>query len=475
MRLLPRSLFSRLVLVLLGGLAVAQLLSFAIHMHERGELLLQASGVQSAQRVADIVKLLESSDPAGRQRIAKVLSAPPLRVSLDQPLMASDPAAAPQSARAALFGAMIRRLLGDEWPIETVIAEETPGPSFSMHGPGVAAGGPMRGRFTAPFDGGGMHGPAQAGLSFVSQVRLHDGTLVTFDARPPQQAAGWPYRMLLSLAVLLAAVVALSLLAVRWATRPLNALADAADELGCDIHRPPMPEQGPLEVVRAARAFNTMQRRLAAYLRERTSVLAAMSHDLKTPVTRLRLRAELLPDPQLRLKFTQDLEELEAMVAATLEFLRGGAGTEGAQPVDIDALLDSLRADLSEMGSSVSVAGTAQRPYTGQPVALKRCIRNLVENAVKYGQCAAIEVQDSDERLQIVIRDEGPGIPQADLDRVFDPFYRIDASRSRDTGGTGLGLTIAKSIAESHGGSIALENRPERGLEVRLALPRTRR
>lgn len=468
MRLLPRSLFSRLVLVLLGGLAVAQLLGYAIHMHERGEMLLQASGMQSAQRVADIVRLLESADPAGRRKIAKVLSAPPLLVSLDRAPITPPTGSGTEGGRGVLFGAMLRRFLGDEWPVESVIAATAPAGVLSRHGPALGVPGPMHGPF-----GGAMHSRAQAGISFVAQVRLHDGTLVTVDARQADQGAGWPYRMLLSLAVLLAAVLVLSLVAVRWATRPLDALADAADELGRNIHRPPMEESGPIEVVRAARAFNTMQLRITAYLRERTSVLAAMSHDLKTPVTRLRLRAELLADPQLRLKFTRDLEEMEGMVAATLDFLRGTAGSETAQPVDMTALLESLQADLSETGGQVTITGRALRPYVGQPTALKRCVRNLAENAVKYGKSAFIEVDDNDERLRILVRDEGPGIPPAELDRVFDPFYRLEGSRNRDTGGTGLGLTIAKSIAQTHGGELTLENRPGGGLDARLTLPRT--
>jgi signal transduction histidine kinase len=318
-----------------------------------------------------------------------------------------------------------------------------------------------------------MRGPGRGGFAFVAQVRLRDGTLATFDARQPEPAEGWPLRLLASLAVLLATVVALSLVAVRWATRPLQSLADAADALGRNIDSPPMAERGPVEVVRAARAFNTMQVRLGAYLRERIRVLAAMSHDLKTPVTRLKLRAELLEDPALRLKFTRDLEELESMVAATLDFLRGTAGTERAQPVDMEALLASVQADLSEMGHAVRIEGRPLQPYTGQPAALKRCLRNLLENAVKYGEAAEVVVDDDAQRLRIEVRDRGPGIAPAELERVFEPFYRLEGSRNRDTGGTGLGLTIARSIAQAHGGELALENRPEGGLVARLTLPRS--
>ena len=160
------------------------------------------------------------------------------------------------------------------------------------------------------------------------------------------------------------------------------------------------------------------------------------------------------------------------MVAATLDYLRGVHGAEAVQPVDIAALLESLQADLAETGSCVSLTGRPLQPYAGQPTALKRCVRNLVENAVKYGQGAVVEVRDDAAALCIIVRDRGPGLPPDELQRVFEPFYRVDASRSRDTGGTGLGLTIARSIAEMHGGRLSLHNRPEGGLEARLVLPR---
>jgi signal transduction histidine kinase len=469
MRLLPRSLFSRLVLVLLFVLITAQLLSLAIHMHERGELLSQASGRQSAQRIADIARFLDSLDAKERRAIVQVLSAPPLTISLDRgPLVAGveDPE---KGARGALFGAMLRRFLGDGLQ---VVATQAEAPAVGFE-PGMKRGlkgAEMHGEL--PASKSAMHAAAQPGVSFVAQVRLRDGALVTFDSRQPAQTVSWPYRLLLSLAVLLAAVVAVSLVAVRWATRPLNALADAADELGRNINRPPIAEQGPVEVARAARAFNTMQARLAGYIRDRTRVLAAMSHDLKTPVTRLRLRAELLEDPEIRAKFTKDLDEMESMVGATLDFLRGQESGEPVQPVDVTALLESLQADVAEMGGTVAIEGNARAPFPGRPQALKRCLANLLENAVKYGKSARIIVADEDDRLEIRIQDEGPGLPPGELEKVFEPFYRVEGSRSRETGGTGLGLTIAKSVAEAHGGSLALRNRAEGGLEATLILPR---
>lgn len=469
MRLAPRSLFSRLVLVLLGGLLIAQIVSFAIHMHERGEALSQASGMQAAQRIADIVQLLEPLSPAERRRIVQVFSAPPLAISLDRRPLEREELGAEDSARAALFGAMLHRFLGDGRPAAVAVTEEQ----------AIRAAAPMKPGFRGPaahapwmVPGAAMHMGTQPGFSFVAQVRLNDGSLVTFDSRQPAQIAGWPYRLLLSLAVLLAAVIAVSLVAVRWATRPLNALADAADELGRNIDRAPMPEKGPLEVARAARAFNTMQARLVRYIRERTAALAAMSHDLKTPVTRLRLRAELLEDGELKKKISQDLEEMESMVHATLEFMRGVESTEQAQPLDVMALLESLQADAEEAGGQVAVKGSITRPYVGRPQALKRCLGNLIDNALKYGKRATILVEDDKERLAIRVQDQGAGIPEAELERVFEPFYRIEGSRGRDTGGTGLGLSIARNIAQLHQGTLTLRNIKEGGLEAALTVPR---
>lgn len=503
MRLAPRSLFSRLVLVQLTVLIAALIVSFAIHMHERGEALSQATGMQAAARIADIVTLLEPLPDAERRRIVQAFSAAPLMISLDQPPL--EPGAdTDRSARSALFGAMLRRYLGAERRLAVAVTEgATMRPPFAGVGPGmepraagpgsgVAPSGPgtnpvmgmgmrMGGSIGVPSSAaapgtmmgpGGMHFGGQPGMTFVAQVRLADGALVTFDSRVPAQTIDWPYRVLLSLVVLLAAVVAVSLVAVRWATRPLKALADAADALGRNIDQPPMPETGPVEVERAARAFNTMQARLVRYLRERTATLAAMSHDLKTPVSRLRLRAELLEDNELKSKIAGDLAEVESMIVDTLEFMRAGESTEPVQPVEVNALVGSVQADAQDTGGAVTVTGAAALPYPGRPQALKRCLANLVGNALQYGKSAAISIDDSPGRLSIRIRDRGPGIPESELERVFEPFHRLEASRSRDTGGTGLGLSIARQIAQLHGGALTLRNLPEGGLEAALELPR---
>jgi signal transduction histidine kinase len=322
----------------------------------------------------------------------------------------------------------------------------------------------------AGFGPGGGRGPGWAALR--TEVQLRDGSWARFDTELPEAPQTLPWRLALTLAVLLASVLALSYVAVRWVVRPLQQLTEAAQALGEDLNRPPLPEDGPREVRQAAQAFNTMQQRLASFIDERTRLLTALSHDLKTPLTRMRLRADLMEDDEQRLRFESDLKEMEAMVTQTLDFMRGLGGNEPRQPVDMTALLAALQADQQAMGRAVVVEGRAAAPLVGLASLLKRALGNLIDNAVLYGGRATVRVEDTPERLTLRILDEGPGIPESALERVFEPFVRLEASRNRATGGTGLGLGIARNIARAHGGDVELRNRPEGGLEARLTLPR---
>jgi signal transduction histidine kinase len=461
-----------MVLVLLAGLIVAQLLSFAVHWHERGEFMTRSMGARSAARIADIIELLDTIQPAERAKIVSVFSSSPLRISLDEPPLVPQVGDTEKEDQAAQFTAALKRSLDDDIPF-VVQVSDAPRSGYGK-GPGMRSGrarGGMEG--AGPGEpGAGGQGIRRFGVSFIVQARLNDGALITFNARQPQESVVWPYQLLLSLGVLLAVVIAVTLLAVRWVTKPLDTLAAAAQSLGEDINRPPLDERGPLEVGRAARAFNAMQQKLSKFISDRTRIFAAMSHDLKTPITRLRLRAELLDDAELRAKFVKDLEEMEAMVGSALDFMRGVDQKSPAQPVDVMALLESLQADAREIGSDVAIEGAVEAPYRGHAQTLKRCVGNLIDNAVKYGKRATLVVADTPAELTITARDAGPGIPEAELERVFEPFYRLDASRNRATGGSGLGLTIARNIARAHGGEVVLRNRAGGGLEAVLTLPR---
>lgn len=467
MRLLPQSLFGRLVLVMFGGLLIAQMLSAYINFAERDRMLFRATGMQSGQRIAEVVKLLDSLGAQDRQRIVTVLSVPPQVVSLEKAPIEPDNVIT-SGAHLSVFSTVLRTALGDDREIRVAMREATatwrPGLIPENHEAMLNQQSPRM----------AMRSLMMGGIFFLTQVRLADGSWVAFDTHIPQESASLPGRLLLTLAVLLLAVLGISAMAVRWVTRPLHLLALAADELGRDINRPPLLETGPVEVRRAAHAFNTMQAKLVRFVEDRTRILTAMSHDLKTPITRMRLRADLLEDDDLRRRFEKDLKEMESMVTHTLDFLRGIGGGEPPQPIEVMALLESLQADNEEMGRRVVIEGTTQEYYIGVAPLLKRCLSNLIDNAVLYGKSATVIVNDRQDCLRLTIRDEGPGIPEAELEKVFEPFYRLESSRNRETGGTGLGLAIARSIAQAHGGDIKLANRPRGGLEAVLTLPRAK-
>ncbi|RLJ39174.1 ATP-binding protein [Acidovorax sp. 106] len=278
--------------------------------------------------------------------------------------------------------------------------------------------------------------------------------------------------LLLDICVRLAVLIAAAWWAARWLAQPIHRLASAAQELGRNLDRPPLPEDGPTECRDASRVFNQMQERLRQQLADRDGFVAAVSHDLRTPLTRLRLRAESLADPQDQQRFGRDIAEMDAMITATLDYLRGVAHAEPLALVDVGALVHSLADDHQDMGHDVTVQGhTAPLPV--QAGALRRCLDNLVGNAVRYGGAAELALHDGPEHLRITVRDHGPGLPEAELARVMAPFYRVEASRNRDSGGVGLGLTIAQDIARRHGGLLRLSNAPAGGLLAEVLLPRS--
>ena len=259
-------------------------------------------------------------------------------------------------------------------------------------------------------------------------------------------------------------------LALRRITRPLTRLADAAERLGRGEDVAPLPEQGPADIRDATHAFNAMQDRLHRFVKARTQMLAAISHDLRTPITSLRLRAEMLDDAEAREKMIATLKEMQRMTEATLAFARGEASDEPTRVTDLGALLNAIGDDLSDIGMQVRVS--AERfDYPCRATALSRALRNLIENAATYGKCANVGLSQEKRHVFIVVEDDGPGIPEDKLEHVFEPFVRLEASRNTDTGGIGLGMAIARDIVRRHGGDIVLENRAEGGLRAKVTLP----
>lgn len=312
-----------------------------------------------------------------------------------------------------------------------------------------------------------MHG--QDGFpqtAMIISLRLTDGTWLNFATPPAPRSALWGSRFFGLGALGLLIVLVVSIWAVRRATQPLNLFARAAERLGLDFNAQPLAETGPREVLRAAKAFNLMQHRLQTFVKNRTHMLAAISHDLRTPITRLKLRAEFVSDEEQRQKMLTDLDEMEAMIAATLQFARDDVMGEPTQDVDLAALVrDCAAAD------NVRCILPATLPFVGRPLGLKRLVNNVLGNAVRYADTVDVELSTTDGSIVLSVRDDGPGIADEMLARVFEPFVRAEGSRSRDTGGVGLGLAAVKSIAQAHGGDVVLINRDGGGLEALVTLP----
>jgi signal transduction histidine kinase len=500
----PQSLFGRLLAAMIVAVVIAEAGTLYLIASDREQLMLSGTVREWSRRITEITVLLEQLPPAQRaatvvqlrqqaarlatrplgagvarwarmRRVTGALLLPPIaargppthlpggprearalrppwpRIFIHLPLMSDGAEVLPrqlaQQLRADLGGELPVRVRPAVAPVATVIPIPPP--------------------FFAP-------PPGARARRFDVDVHLPDGTGLVFRVTLMPPRALLPHGLLVNFILLMTILVVALYVMARSITRPLSRLADAADSVGRSIRQPKLEEHGARELGRAARAFNTMQDRLQRYLDSRTRVLAAMSHDLKTPLTRLRLQVETQLESQaLKERFGAELDEMERMVRGALALFRGLDDDEALEPVDIDALLESVRAGFVEMGEDVSVEGRALQPFVGKPQALKRCLTNLLANAVKFGARARILVRDG-AALEIRVRDDGPGIPEEELERVFEPFYRLESSRSRDTGGTGLGLSIARDVAQAHGGSIVLRNLPEGGLEARLTLPRGR-
>jgi signal transduction histidine kinase len=242
------------------------------------------------------------------------------------------------------------------------------------------------------------------------------------------------------------------------------------------VNSPPLPEGGPDEVARAAIAFNTMASRIRRFVQDRTFMLTAIGHDLRTPITRLKLRAEFIEDDEQRGKFLADLDELDTMVSATLAFGRDSADAEPAVQLDLCALLRTVLDEAADArpdaAEKLKYSGPDHLVLTGRTVALKRAFANLIGNAVKYAGGAQVDVQPKRHgHVTVVVQDDGQGLPPDELERVFEPFYRVENSRNRETGGTGLGLPIARNIFRAHGGDVTLANRPSNGAKATVTLP----
>jgi len=454
----PASLFGRLVIVLVAGTMTAQVLTGFIWYDMNYGKALEIPTRVLAAKLSDSISLIEISKIDDERLLLNKLSNSMYRLSTVNAPPRLKTLNTRDRAVELLFKHVFEQEFGRSLPIRIW--------DIDLHDD--------HGKEAGWLDLFESHYPS---AHFVLYVQLDSGKWLQLDAYEGQ--AGMSVAPIMDLFdylfriyfIRIIVIVGIALFAVRQIMRPLNRLAAAAERLGRNIYSPPLDVDGPTEVRRSAKAFNLMQQRLIDTVTEKTRFLAAISHDLRSPITRMRLRAEQIDKPALREKFRRDLEDMESLISSTVDYMRGVEVHENRHPININAMLQSLQIDAQETGAEVSISGEAA-PIDGYAFSLKRCLQNLLENAIRYGKSAHIEVMDSPERLRIAIRDQGPGIPEHLLNQVFEPFYRVETSRNAATGGSGLGLSIAKTIVEAHDGKIHLRNMDSGGLEVVVDLPR---
>ena len=477
-RYLPKSLFGQTLLILLVGLVISHLIGAWIYAGAREQAVRAIGGFAAAQRVANLSRLVEEAPADWRPRIVQALSDPTFRVAL----LAEPPPQLPADAEgaAAAVEEYVRQQLPErpDRQVRAAVLEQTDRPPGWPFGPAFDHR-PFQGPMGDPGGMGAMmhgmmgpgFGPFGAWRGLQVAVKLSDGQWLSFATALPQGAPSVSWQFIISMALMGLIVLAVATWAVRRVTAPLGVLSAAADRLGRDVTAEPLAETGTVEMQSAARAFNRMQERLRRLIESRTQMLAALSHDLRTPLTLLRLRTEEVADADERDKMLATIGEMDEMIGTTLAFARDEVHAEPRRKVDIAALLASVVDDMAAAGLPVTMTPAAPLIHDCQPGALKRALTNLLDNAVKYGKRAQAAIATVGNAIEIAIDDDGPGIPEAELARVFQPFYRVEDSRSRDTGGTGLGLAIAQSIVQAHGGELTLANRTGGGLRACIRLP----
>ena len=445
-RLWPDTVASRAILILIAALLGFHALGYWAWHVGADTLAASASDRALAARMLSISRAVAGvSGDAERSRVAHDLSDASLEAHWSRVGLTLDNGT--DDERAGMMAARLR--------------EQAPGLGAEALRIGFAAAG------THDHGGGAVWRHMM-----LASLRLDDGSWVNFSISTlePGSHEGWgAFAMIICVGV---AIIGVAVLLLRWATWPLRELALAAERFSIDQAPQPLAETGSVEVRRAARAFNTMQERIQRLVTERMQAMAAVSHDLRTPITRLRLRAELLEDAATRRLVDADLGEMETMIDSTLAYLRGGKSDERMRPLDLAPVVETIVDEFQDQGRDVSLSGVGSAPVLGQAPSLKRAFSNLIGNALKYGDVARVSVAAAAGHFTVTVEDQGPGIPAEARQRVFEPFVRLEESRSRETGGSGLGLTIARAVIVAHGGEISLEDRPGGGLRVVVSIPK---
>lgn len=447
MRLLPRSLLGQLALLIVAAFLTAQAISVWIFADERGAAIRAAQRYETVERATAVAQALDQAPRESRESILAAVNSRLVRFSVgDAPLVTS--------------GQL--DLVPIEGPGDIRATEVTVSPHDGQPAEPPAAFAWLHDR---------MRAAGIAPVEFRISVPLGDGDWLNVSARFQRPDLQAPPALLGATLLSLALVIAALWYGLGRITRPLRQLASAADGFGLDAPAPEMPRRGPREVQALSDALERMHGRLTAMVTDRTRMLAALGHDLRSPITALRVRAEMVDDDETRERMAATLDEMQEMVDSTLAYARGVSTDQPMEETDLAGLVHGLAKELSETGPEISVEAPVPVHAQIRHTAMRRALRNLMENAQRYGAGTQVTVRQTSRAAEILIEDQGQGIPEADLEKVFDPFTRLETSRSRETGGIGLGLPIARSILRAHGGDVTLSNRPEGGLRATVRIP----
>lgn len=446
------SLAGQIILVALLALALIQLISVQIYRMEREEALGLVNSRFTLQRLIAATRLLNEAPRDLRSEI--------LRASRSETLLLTINASRPEpSERSSNFERIVRAKL-DYPPTRAIyISAETRNGAIDL----PPRPHPPRHR---------GHRPPLPDIRLYGAIELANGQWLHFTSLTDRETPGWSVKAVLSLVLLAGLLTGLMIWLLQRTTRPLKELAQQAERLGRGDKAEPVPERGPREIRETLSAFNRMQDRLDRFVSDRTRMLAAISHDLRTPITSLRLRTEFLPDGEDKHKLQAGLKQMEQMLNATLQFAREDGLAEPVRNLDLPSLLESLCDDLQDNGHDVTLVEQVPIIYRGRPTALRRALQNLLDNGVKYGGKVEVRLLASKESVRILVHDHGPGIPDQQLEEVFKPFIRLDSARNLEDGSVGLGLAIARTLIHQHGGSLELGNHPQGGLLATVTLPR---
>ena len=481
MRIWPRRAAGQLALLLVLVLLVAQIITIAILAGERQGALRSASLEHVLQRVADAHALLDTTDPERQERVLRALSSPTLQLSIDTtPYL-------PRDEDSAMAGRLAREFetppTGMRATMEADEEECLPDRYRNReedHDHDRDDDDHDEGQDEDHDEEDEDHEDEyheedddrhECPPILTASLTLASGQWLNARAQPPAPSWLWLKATLTSVGITAVLLMLTLLLAIRRILHPVNELSRAAQAFGRG-EKIEIPERGPEDIREVTRAFNLMQHQVSRAREDQARLLAALAHDLRTPITSMRLRVEMLPEGEDRSRLLDSLREMQQLAESTLDFIRGST-TETHRKYDLESLLDSLCGDLQEMGLAVTLADGPRCVLHGQPEAARRALRNLIENAVNYGERAEVSLDCSERDAIVTIIDQGPGIPEAEYERVFQPFYRLEQSRSRDTGGAGLGLAIARTLVRAMGGDIQLARGPSgQGLQVTVTLPK---